>query len=121
MLYNPLIRFKNRNYIDFNCSLKLIKLRKTLSETISSPEVYLRDKTSEEMFDTILKFAEMRKLDRAVLVRDFDLFPEYKYLITFDRKYGDTVTYEDMHGIKKKKKKRAKKTVDGVPDSVTVD
>ena len=93
MLYNPLVRYKNRNYIDFNCSLKLIKLRNTLSETTSSPEVYLRDRTPEEMFDTILKFAEMRKLDRAVLVRDFDLYPEFKNLITFDRKYGDTVTY----------------------------
>ena len=46
---------------------------------------------------------------------------EFKNLITFDRKYGDTVTYEDMHGIKKRKKKRARKTVDGLPDSVTVD
>lgn len=44
MLYNPDIRFKSRKYIDFNCSLKLIKLRNSISSTVGSPDIYLRDK-----------------------------------------------------------------------------
>ena len=75
MLYNPLIRFKTRMYLDFNCAIKLIKLRNSLSQTVGAPDIYLRDKVDEDMYDTIVKFAEMRKLDRASLVRDFDLFP----------------------------------------------
>ena len=54
-------------------------------------------------------------------IHQLSLVGVHKNLITFYRKYGDTVTYEDMHGIKKRKKKRARKTVDGLPDSVTVD
>jgi len=31
MLYNPDLKFKNRAYMNFNCSLKLIKLRTPLT------------------------------------------------------------------------------------------
>jgi len=76
MLYNPEIRYKNRKYLELNCALKLIKLRESLSEIVSGPDIYLREKVPEEMYETIVKFAEMRKLDRANLVRNFDLFPD---------------------------------------------
>jgi hypothetical protein len=54
-----------------------------------APDIYLRTRVSEDMYDTLVKFAEMRKLDRANLVRNFDLFPSYQNLVTFERKYGD--------------------------------
>ena len=50
------------------------------------------------MQQVLTKFAEMRKLDRATLLKDFDLFPSTKDLLTFERKYGDAITYEDMNG-----------------------
>jgi len=41
------------------------------------------------------------------MLRDFDLFPKVELLITMERKYGDALTFEDINGIKKKKKKRS--------------
>lgn len=75
MLYNPDLRFQSRAYMDFNCAMKLIKLRESLSVTMGAPDIYMRDKVQLEIYDTLVKFAELRKLDRANLVRDFDLFP----------------------------------------------
>ena len=75
MLYNPLVRYKNRMYLDFNVSIKKIKLRDTLTKIMGLSDVYLRSKVPEDMFDTLQKFAEIRKADRASIVRDFDLFP----------------------------------------------
>lgn len=69
------------------------------------------------MYATILKFAEMRKLDRASLVRDFDLFPEIDKLKVFERKYGDAITYEDINGMRKKKKRARKETSTDFGDS----
>lgn len=57
------------------------------------------------MFETLAKFAEMRQQDRASMLRDFDLWPNVDLLITMERKYGDALTFEDMNGFKKKKKK----------------
>ena len=65
MLYNPDIKFKNRIYQDFNCAIKRIKLRNSLTSTIAAPDIYLRSKVSEDIYDTLQKFAEIRKLDRA--------------------------------------------------------
>jgi hypothetical protein len=75
MLYNPDVCYKNRLYMDFNVALKKIRLRDNLTKIMGAPDVYLRSKVPEDMYDTLQKFAEMRKLDRATLVRDFDLFP----------------------------------------------
>lgn len=64
MLYNPNIMFKNRMYTVFNTAIKKIKLRDTLSETIAVSDIYLRSKVPEDMYQTLQKFAEIRKLDR---------------------------------------------------------
>lgn len=50
LLYNPDIRFKNRIYLDFNATIKKIKLREPLRSTMGSPDIYLRSKVPEEMF-----------------------------------------------------------------------
>ena len=108
MLYNPEVRFKNRMYLDFNCSIKKIRLRETLSKTMSLPDVYLRSRVPEDMYDTLQKFAEIRKIDRATLVRDFNLYPNTVNLLTLERKYGDALSYEDLHGSKRRRKKKTK-------------
>ena len=74
------------------------------------------------MFETIQKFAEIRKLDRLSLVRDFNLFPTSENLLVLERKYGDSLTYLDLYGVKQKKIKRAK--IEGefnLPDDGTTD
>lgn len=53
MLYNPDVRFKNRLYLDFNVMIKKIKLRDTITKIMSSPDVYLRSKVPEDIYDTL--------------------------------------------------------------------
>lgn len=108
MIYNPDIKFKNRLYQEFNCSIKKIKLRDTLSQIMSVPDIYLRSKVPEDMYDTLQKFAEIRKLDRQNLVRDFNLYPSAENLLTLERKYGDSLSLYDLTGQKSKKSRRPK-------------
>lgn len=100
------MRFKNRLYLDFNVQLKKIKLRDPLTKIMGSPDVYLRAKTPEDIYDTLQKFAEMRKLERMTLVRDFNLFPLVERLLNLERKYGDSLSYEDLYGVKNKPKRK---------------
>lgn len=108
MIYNPQVRYKNRMYMDFNCSMKRIRLRTTLTEAMSGCDIYLRSKVPEDVYDTLQKIAEIRKLDRASLVRDFNLFPVPKNLLTIERKYGDALSHEDINGVKLRKRRRTK-------------
>lgn len=50
LLYNPDVRFKNRQYLDFNCLIKKIKLREPLRQIMGAPDVYLRSKVPEDMY-----------------------------------------------------------------------
>jgi len=93
-------------------SLKKIKLRDTITQIMGSPDVYLRSKVSEEIYDTIQKFKEIRKLDRIREVKEFNLFPVVDRLLDLERKYGDSLDHEDLYGVpappKKKKNEEAK-------------
>ena len=107
MLYNPEVRYKNRLYLDFNVQVKKIKLRDPLTKIMGAPDVYIRAKVPEDIYNTMQKFAELRKLDRMSLVRDFDLFPVVERLLNLERKYGDSLSFEDLNGSPPKKKRRA--------------
>ena len=76
---------------------------------MKSPNIYIRTKVSEEMYDTLQKFAEIRKLDRVDLVRNFNLFPATKNLFSLERTYGDSLSFEDINGFRLRKRKRASK------------
>lgn len=106
LLYNPEVRFKHRIYMDFNVSIKKIKLRDTITMIMGDPDIYLRSKVPEDIYDTVQKIAEMRKLDRISLVRDFNLFPLTDRLLNLERKYGDSLSHEDLYGVPAKPKKR---------------
>jgi hypothetical protein len=73
---------------------------------MGAPDIYLRSKVPEDMYDTLQKFAEMRKLDRASLVRDFNLFPVPINLLTLERKYGDSLNFEDLNGFRQKRRRK---------------
>lgn len=45
-------------------------------------------------------------MDRANLVRDFNLFPIAVNLLTLERKYGDSLTLFDLNGQKPKRKQK---------------
>lgn len=108
LLYNPQVKFKNRLYLDFNVSIKKIKLRNSLTDIMSHPDVFLRSKVPEEIYDTLQKLAEMRKFDRIKYLRDYDLFPETNRLLSLERKYGDSLTYEDIWGEPERSKRQKK-------------
>ena len=119
MLYNPQVRFKNRMYTDFHVSMKRIKLRDTLTSIMGRSDVYLRSKVPEDMYDTLQKFAEIRKLDRISLVRDFNLFPIPQNLLTLERKYGDSLNFEDINGFRQKKRRRTRDRESIIDDGMT--
>jgi hypothetical protein len=106
MLYNTEIKFKERAYMDFNFALKLIKLRSPLTQIVMGPDIYIRSKVPEKMFEIWIKFAEIRNLDRSNLVTNLDLYPDYSTLIVFERMYGDSISYYDQHGTNKKRRRR---------------
>jgi hypothetical protein len=54
------------------------------------------------MYETLLKFAEIRKLERASLVRDFNLYPSLVNMLTLERKYGDSLNFYDLNGYRQK-------------------
>jgi len=39
-------------------------------------------------------------------VHDFNLFPGTDVLLTLERKYGDSLNYEDLNGVKQRKRRR---------------
>ena len=106
MLYNPQIRYKNRIYQDFNGIMKRIRLRDPLTKIMGNPDIYLRSKVSQEMYDTLQKFAEIRKQERAQLIRDFNLFPIASNLLQLERIYGDALSYEDINGFRQVRRRR---------------
>ncbi len=118
LLYNPEVRFKNRMYMDFQVVIKKIKLRDTLTKIMGAPDVYLRAKVPEDIYDTLQKLAEMRKLDRIKHVRDFNLFPTTERLLNLERKYGDSLSHYDLYGIKAKPKRR--RIMDGDETAMTM-
>jgi hypothetical protein len=69
-------------------------------------DIYLRTKVPEDMYKTLQQFAEIRKLDRQTLVRDFDLYPSAENLLTLERKYGDSLSLYDLTGQKPKKARK---------------
>ena len=112
LLYNPDIRFKHRLYLDFNVTIKKIKLRSTLTEIMSSPDIFLRSKTPQEIYDTLQKMGEMRKFDRLKYLRDYDLFPTSERLLSLERKYGDSLSYIDIHGVAEITKKQRQRMIE---------
>ena len=52
-------------------------------------------------------------------VHDFNLFPETEVLEILERKYGDSLSYIDLHGCKQKRRKRKLVRTDSMgPESV---
>ena len=101
-------------------AMKRIRLREPLSRTMKTSDVYLRSKVPQDMYDTMQKFAEIRKLDRASLVRDFNLFPIPERLLILERKYGDALSFEDISGIRMRKRRRNRDTAVTIDNTTSV-
>ena len=98
--------------------MKKIRLRETLTKIIAVSDIYLRSKVPEDMYATLQQFAFIRRCERMQQVHDFNLLPDPVLLQVLERKYGDSLSNEDLHGIKKKKKRRRGLTTTGMSQVV---
>ncbi len=99
------VRFTKRMYTSFHVDLKMIRLRDPLPVIVKNPDIYNRSKISEECFQTMHKMMEIRKANRLRTLQIMDLFPKVHGLEEIENKYGETITLEDMLGVKEKPRK----------------
>ena len=52
-------------------------------------------------------------------MRDFNLFPIPQNLLTLERKYGDSLNFEDINGFRQKKRKRTRERESTIDDGMT--
>ena len=97
MLYNEEIKYFKRAFGHFGCSIKFIKIRDSISEIMSQPNSFT--KIPQNLLTVLNSFAEIRKLQRANLLKNFDLIPSADAMIEIEQKFGGSLTPEDMSGI----------------------
>lgn len=98
VLYSSEVTFVDRIYTAFDADLKLIKMRESLDSLTSHPDIYMRDKVSEDVCTTLLKLAELKRGLRMRQLKAMSLFPVPEHLLTVERKYGESLTDEDIYG-----------------------
>ncbi|GMF51479.1 unnamed protein product [Phytophthora fragariaefolia] len=98
MFSNGELRFTRRLYTVFEIDLKRIKLRYPLPVLMTTPDIYMRTKVSENCHQALARLADMRKVQRLIEVKQLDLFPTAKMLLEVESKYGESITLEDIHG-----------------------
>ncbi|KAG1695509.1 hypothetical protein DVH05_019666 [Phytophthora capsici] len=102
MFCNDELRFTRRLYTEFEIDLKRIKLRYPLPVLMTSPDIYMRAKVSENCHQALARLADMRKVQRLIEVKHLDLFPTSQMLLEVESKYGESITLEDIHGSRSK-------------------
>ncbi|KAG3013672.1 hypothetical protein PC128_g15602 [Phytophthora cactorum] len=110
MLCNDELRFSRRLYTVFEIDLKRIKLRYPLSVLMTTPDIYMRAKVSENCHQALARLADMRKAQRLADVKHLDLFPTTKMLLEVESKYGESITLEDIHGTRGGKSNESSKS-----------
>lgn len=82
----------------FEIDVKRIKLRYPLPLLMTTPDIYMRTKVSENCHQALARLADMRKVQRLIEVKHLDLFPTAQMLLEVESKYGESITLEDIHG-----------------------
>ena len=115
VLSNPEIRFKKRLYTSFNVDLKKVRLREPLPMLTSMPSIYNRAKVSEECFEALQRLGEIRHSNRMSEANVLQMFPNAAMVTSIESKYGESISMEDILGVKPKKKIRSWERVDTGP------
>ncbi|GMH93870.1 hypothetical protein TL16_g12744 [Triparma laevis f. inornata] len=115
VLSNPEIRFKKRLYTSFNVDLKKVRLREPLPMLTSMPSIYNRAKVSEECFEALQRLGEIRHSNRMSEANVLQMFPNAAMVTSIESKYGESISMEDILGVKPKKKIRSWERVDEGP------
>ena len=98
ILRNQELKFKNRMYADFNLEIKRIRLRENLTSILGHPDIYIRTKVPENIYNVLVNISEIRKCWTIQTIDQFNYFPITEDLIIMERKYSDALTPEDIHG-----------------------
>ena len=107
VLSNPDVRFKERIYTDFNVDLKKIRLREPLPMLNEMPEIYNRAKVSQDCFEALHRLGLIRHANRLEEASHLQMFPTASMIIQVESKYGESISMEDILGVKPKKKIRS--------------
>lgn len=111
ILKNPRITFNERLYSEFDVDIKKIKLRTPVSQLVLQPDIYDRKMVPMNIYRIINQLRKIRERNTIEDVVSSNLWPLPEPLIAFERNYGDSLTKEDITGVKpkiRKKKRQAK-------------
>ena len=102
------ILFNKRIYSKFNLSLKYIKLRDTLTNILTTYDIYMKANKYRDIYNAFLNYGSILKSNSLYEIANANLFPDAESLLQLERKYADILNDEDMTAQKtvKKKKKR---------------
>jgi hypothetical protein len=115
---NSKILFDTRLYAKFGLCLKFIKLRSTLNDILTTPDIYLKANKCREIYNCFLNFGFIinNSFELKNIV-DNHLFPNADHLLLLERKYGDILNDEDLTGIKVEKKVKIKNVINKSPNT----
>lgn len=100
ILKNTNLTFLKRLYADFNIEMKKLRFRPSLSQLLLEPIIYIKSKVPEEISQNLNKISEVKKIcDDLKAVDSMNLWPDSSVLIQIERKFSDSLTYEDIHGV----------------------
>lgn len=101
---NGKILFDTRIYSKFNLSLKLIKLRDTLENILTTFDIYLKATKYKEIYCAFMNLGFILKSKTLSEIAHADLFPSSENLLLLERKYADILKDEDINGIQNESK-----------------
>jgi hypothetical protein len=95
------ILFDTRIYSKFNLCLKYIKLRDTLSNILTTYDIYMKANKYKEIYTAFMNLGFILQSQTFEEISHSNLFPPAENLLLLERKYADILNDEDMTGIHK--------------------
>jgi hypothetical protein len=111
---NSSVLFETRLYAKFGLCLKFIKLRSTLNEILTTPDIYLKAAKCRDIYNCFLNLGFILNASELRSIAENRLFPNADHLLLLERKYADILTDEDLTGIKVEKRVKKKRAVTGL-------
>lgn len=100
ILKNSNLTFLKRLYADFNIEIKRMRFRPSLTQLLLDPIIYIKSKVPEDISQNLNKISEVKKIcDDLKAVDSMNLWPDSNILIQIERKFSDSLSYEDIHGV----------------------
>jgi hypothetical protein len=63
------------------------------------PSIYIKSKVAEEICQNLNKINDIKKIcDDLITVDSMNLWPIAEWLVQIERKYSQSLTYEDING-----------------------